>query len=38
MAKKIAGNDINKAIKLAKRFYKQLLQKAMYPTIDCKTL
>lgn len=24
-AKEIAGNDINKAIKLAKKFYKQLL-------------
>lgn len=37
-AKEIAGNDINKAIKLAKKFYKQLLEQAMCPTIDCKTL
>lgn len=37
-AKEIAGNDIDKAIKLAKKFYKQLLDKAMTPIIDCKTL
>ena len=38
MAKEIAGTDIHKAIKLAKKFYKQLLDKAMIPIIDCKTL
>lgn len=37
-AKEIAGNDINKAIKLAKKFYKQMLDLAMCPIIDCKTL
>lgn len=37
-AKEIAGKDINKAIKLAKKFYKQLLDQAMCPIIDCKTL
>lgn len=37
-AKEIAGNDINKAIKLAKKFYKQMLEQAMCPRIDCKTL
>lgn len=37
-AKEIAGNDINKAIKLAKKFYMQLLEQAMCPIIDCKTL
>ena len=37
-AKEIAGNDINKAIKLAKKFYMQLLEQAMCPVIDCKTL
>lgn len=37
-AKEIAGNDINKAIKLAKKFYMQLLEQAMCPRIDCKTL
>lgn len=38
MAKEIAGNNIPKAIKLAKKFYRQLLDKAMTPIIDCKTL
>ena len=28
-AKEIAGNDINKAIKLAKNFYKQMIEQAM---------
>lgn len=37
-AKEIAGNDINKAIKLAKKFYKQMLEQAMCPIIDFKTL
>ena len=37
-AKEIAGNDINKAIKLAKKFYKQMLEQAMCPIVDCKTL
>ena len=37
-AKELAGKDINKAIKLAKKFYKQLLDQAMCPIIDCKTL
>lgn len=37
-AKEIAGKDINKAIKLAKKFYKQMLEQAMCPRIDCKTL
>ena len=37
-AKEIAGNDINTAIKLAKKFYMQLLEQAMCPIIDCKTL
>lgn len=37
-AKEIAGNDINKAIKLAKKFYKQMLEQAMCPRVDCKTL
>ena len=37
-AKEIAGNDINKAIKFAKRFYKQMLEQAMCPIIDYKTL
>lgn len=37
-AKEIAGNDINKAIKLAKKFYKQILEQAMCPIVDCKTL
>lgn len=37
-AKEIAGKDINKAIKLAKKFYKQMLEQAMCPRVDCKTL
>lgn len=37
-AKELAGKDINKAIKLAKKFYKQLLEQAMCPIIDCKQL
>ena len=37
-AKELAGNDINKAIKLAKKFYKQMLDQAMCPRIDCKQL
>lgn len=37
-AKEIAGNDINKAIKLAKKFYTQMLEQAMCPIVDCKTL
>lgn len=37
-AKEIAGNNIDKAIKLAKKFYKQMLEQAMCPIIDCKTL
>lgn len=37
-AKEIAGKDIHKAIKLAKKFYKQMLEQAMCPRIDCKTL
>lgn len=37
-AKELAGNDVKKAIKLAKRFYKQMLEKAMCPIIDCKQL
>lgn len=37
-AKEMAGNDIDKAIKLAKKFYKQMLEQAMCPRIDCKTL
>ena len=37
-AKELAGKDINKAMKLAKKFYKQLLDQAMCPIIDCKTL
>lgn len=36
--KEIAGKDINKAIRLAKKFYKQMLEQAMCPRIDCKTL
>lgn len=38
MAKEKAGKDINKAIKLAKRYYNQLLEQAMCPRVDCKTL
>ena len=37
-AKELAGDDINKAIKLAKKFYKQMLDQAMCPRIDCKKL
>lgn len=37
-AKELAGNDIDKAIKLAKKFYKQMLDQAMCPRIDCKQL
>lgn len=37
-AKEIAGNNIDKAIKLAKKFYKQMLEQAMCPRIDCKQL
>ena len=37
-AKEIAGNDINKAIKLAKNFYKQMIEQAMCPIVNCKTL
>lgn len=37
-AKEVAGNDINKAIKLAKRFYKQLIDQAMCPVVNCKEL
>ena len=37
-AKEHAGNDINKAIKLAKKYYKQMLEQAMCPIIDCKQL
>ena len=37
-AKELAGNNIDKAIKLAKKFYSQMIQQAMCPTIDCKTL
>lgn len=37
-AKEIAGNDINKAIKLAKKFYNEMIEEAMCPRIDCKTL
>ena len=37
-AKEVAKGDINKAIKLAKKFYKQMLDEAMCPRIDCKQL
>ena len=37
-AKEIAGKDINKAIKLAKKFYSQMIEQAMCPSIDCKQL
>ena len=37
-AKELAGNDINKAIKLAKKFYKQMLEQAMCPRVYCKQL
>ena len=32
-AKEIAGNNIDKAIKLAKRFYKQMIEQAMCPVV-----
>lgn len=37
-AKEFAGKDIPKAIKLAKRFYKRMLEQAMCPMVDCKQL
>lgn len=37
-AKALSSNDIDKAIKLAKKFYKQMLEQAMCPRIDCKQL
>ena len=37
-AKELAGKDIAKAIKLAKSFYKQMLEQAMCPRVDCKQL
>ena len=37
-AKEIAGNNISKAIKLAKKFYKQMIEQAMCPIVNCKTL
>ena len=37
-AKEAAGNDINKAIKLAKKFYTQMIEQAMCPRVDCKQL
>lgn len=37
-AKEVAGKDINKAIKLAKKFYEQMIQQAMCPIINCKEL
>ena len=37
-AKELAHNDINKAIKLAKKFYKEMINQAMCPVIDCKQL
>lgn len=37
-AKEVAGNDINKAIKLAKKFYTQMIEQAMCPRVDCKQL
>ena len=37
-AKELAGKDIAKAIKLAKVFYKQMLEQAMCPRVDCKQL
>lgn len=37
-AKEIAGKDIDKAIKLAKKFYTQMIEQAMCPRIDCKQL
>ena len=37
-AKEIAGKDINKAIRLAKKFYRQMIEQAMCPRINCKQL
>lgn len=37
-AKETAGKDINKAIKLAKKFYEQMILEAMCPRVDCKQL
>ena len=37
-AKEIAGKDIDKAIKLAKKFYRQMIEQAMCPIINCKQL
>lgn len=37
-AKEVAGNNINKAIKLAKKFYIQMIEQAMCPRVDCKQL
>lgn len=37
-AKELAGKDMAKAIKLAKKFYKQMLEQAMCPRVDCKQL
>lgn len=37
-AKEVAGNDINKAIKLAKKYYQQMILDAMCPRVDCKQL
>ena len=37
-AKELAGKDIPRAMKLAKKFYAQMLEQAMCPIIDCKTL
>ena len=37
-AKEIAGKDIDKAIRLAKKFYRQMIEQAMRPRIDCKQL
>lgn len=37
-AKELAGNNIEKAIKIAKKLYKQMIDQAMCPIIDCKQL
>lgn len=37
-AKEVAGKDINKAIRLAKKFYTQMIYQAMCPIINCKEL
>ena len=37
-AKEIAGKNIDKAIKLANKFYRQMIEQAMCPRIDCKQL